>query len=817
MMNNKFGLSALLLIFCLGVKAQQQWNSSRILHEIRKLPVQTTVLYVAAHPDDENTRMISWLANELKCRTAYLSLTRGDGGQNLIGTELGVELGIIRTHELDRARKTDGGEQYFTRAYDFGFSKSPEETFRKWQRDSILSDLIYVIRSLQPDIIITRFPSSSYPTHGHHTASAILAEEAFEKAADPEAFPEQLQYGVVPWKSSRIYFNASPWWNPDLPKLAQASDSFFVVDVGGFNPLLGASYSEIAGKSRSMHKSQGFGSAEPVGPLPEYLRLTGGSFPKGKDPFGDLLSLNADKEFNKIFNKISQNFDFENPGKSLTDLVKESSSPSAVWKYKTAQLEKIIWQCSGISFKILATEKEFTQGEKITAEVKVVNRSQTPLKIREMLPGMNVVPLKGNLDTTLAYNRIFSCKQDLLLSQNWYSQAPWLSEGLGEAMFNNSWRNGGTLPGTDHQYACQVVLEIHGQPVSFWIPVEYEFVDPVKGEIRQEIMVSPKVSLNYRQNLLIFTNHEKKFVEAEFLAGEQTDSRIITSASGGFSLQGPEEQRLFLKKDSFFTLLFPVKADLDVANGFFKAELPVNHAQIRRIAYDHIGVHHHAFQPQVKLSKLLLKKSERKIAYIQGAGDEVDKYLRLADYQVETIDLSRLVPEEIKKYDVLIFGIRAYNTLEIKSHHTETILRFIENGGHVIMQYNTSRGLKNENLGPFPFKLGNERVTEEEAEMRFTDENHPLLHFPHRLNAYDFESWVQERGLYFVKEADGRYEKVFLCNDTGEKELSGALIVAKYGKGSFIYTGISFFRQLPAGVPGAYRLIGNLIEYGNTK
>ncbi|HZM00253.1 MAG TPA: PIG-L family deacetylase, partial [Planctomycetota bacterium] len=274
---------ALATALLLGARAQaqrppEQLDGAEILHGLHKLEVVGSALYIAAHPDDENTRLITWLSQGRKVRTAYLSLTRGDGGQNLIGSELGDALGVLRTQELLEARRIDGGEQFFTRAVDFGYSKSPEESFAKWGRQEVLGDIVRVIRRFRPDVIITRFAPDGSGGHGHHTASALLAHEAFDLAADPAAFPEQLAEGLRPWQAQRLFFNGSTWWRSELPELAAQDPGRWVrVDVGGFDPLLGASYTEIAGRSRSQHKSQGFGAAETRGEQLEYLRLDRGA------------------------------------------------------------------------------------------------------------------------------------------------------------------------------------------------------------------------------------------------------------------------------------------------------------------------------------------------------------------------------------------------------------------------------------------------------------------------------------------------------------------------------------------------------------
>ena len=805
------------------LSAQEQWSASRIRHEIEKLPVKGTVLYIAAHPDDENTRLISWLANEKKFRTAYLSLTRGDGGQNLIGPELGEKLGIIRTHELMAARKIDGGEQFFTRAFDFGYSKSPEETFTKWNRDSVLSDMVFVIRKLQPDLIITRFPEGGYSTHGHHTASAILASEAFEAAADPKRFPEQFACGVQPWQTKRLYWNASTWWNSDLPEIAASNDSFVSVDVGGYNALLGASYTEIAGRSRSMHKSQGFGSAQPAGEQFEYLKLIR-SMDKvtsdNKDPFAFKGNRYTDKEFLNAYDKLIQYTDKEPIKIKLTELVNlyqffEKQKNSPISAYRKDQVASLLLQVCGIKMHLNAENAEFVQGSDPKVEFSILNRSDQPITFVGLRPQEGLLSLSG-LPVGMAEltnNKPYTLSIHLELKEDYYSSLPWLENGITGAMFNNSWRDGGIYPGTDAGPKAEVVLWIGNEEFVFPLALTHMHVDPVKGEIRNAVIVRPQCEIRLSSDKQLLINTDKDSVYLELQANAPYNGPLIIQASGPYSFRKPIRGDLNLHGDSILPVMIPIEAMKANGQGKLMFRMEGTLLQTTRIEYDHIGRIQYCRKPEIMLRQFELTPSPKRIAYLQGAGDEVDHYLRQAGFEVHTLEAASLIPENLLEYQVLILGIRTYNTLDITDKQQEAILEFIRNGGLVLVQYNTSRGLKREAFGPYPFKLGRGRVTDENAPMEAVDPDNPILHFPNDLTESDFEGWVQERGLYFADTFDASYRPIFLSHDPGEDPLSGALIMASYGRGTFIYTGISFFRQLPAGVPGAYRLLGNMIDY----
>jgi LmbE family N-acetylglucosaminyl deacetylase len=331
--------------------AQTYSTSADIYLGLKKLNVLGSVLYIAAHPDDENTRLLTYFSKDRLYRTGYLSLTRGDGGQNLIGDEQGIELGLIRTQELLSARRIDGAEQFFSRAFDFGFSKTPQETFTKWDKEKILSDVVWVIRQFQPDVILTRFPTTGEGGHGHHTASAILANEAFNAAADPSRFPEQLKY-VQPWQPKRILWNGFNFGG----NANTANNDLFHFDVGGYNPVLGKSYGEISADSRSQHKSQGFGIARSRGEAMEYFKSTGGSAPVN-DLFEDVdvtwKRVKGGEKVQQLINSVLATFDFMQPQKSVPQLVEiyktlNTLTPSYWRDQKIKEVKNLIEGASGL-------------------------------------------------------------------------------------------------------------------------------------------------------------------------------------------------------------------------------------------------------------------------------------------------------------------------------------------------------------------------------------------------------------------------------------------------------------------------------------
>jgi len=819
-------LLIVIVFFTLPIAAQQvQWNSSRILLEIEKLNTTASVLYVAAHPDDENTRLITYLANEKRFRTGYLSLTRGDGGQNLIGEEQGAYLGLIRTQELLAARRMDGGEQYFTRAVDFGYSKTATETFAKWQKDSILSDIVWVIRNFRPDIIITRFPTDERAGHGHHTASAMLAEEAFAAAADPNMFPEQLKYVSV-WQAQRLFWNNSTWWDKDLPnKISSGAPELAVFDVGGYNTLVGKSYGEIAAESRTNHKSQGFGSAPTRGEQKEYLELKKGA------PFADenifygiqtgweRYRQAADMQI-EIGNMIT-NFDIGNPGKSIDGLLKVYDALSKMptdqlIEYKKQQVEKIIAACLGLWLEPVADKDMVANGDKLRIISNSLKRTDYPISL-ESITVLGTDYKSGEI-LPVGINQIDTF--DIIVPEKISSTPYWLS-GKYEGLFNVSDRKLIGKAENDPVISFIYHVKIKDKVFAYSRGVVFKETDAVKGEIYKPLAVVPKVIVSANSYNMLFPN------------GGNAQFSVDVKSNTNDTLNG--YLRLFGNKLNVTGMPYTLNNAHDLVNiklgitapveqGVKEVPLQMNNGKedallgksaqkVSIIEYDHIPRQVIVEDAIVKLITFDAAISKRRIIYIDGAGDLVDESLLGIGLNLTTVKPESVTAEMLQKFDVAIIGVRVYNTAKSMIDNQPLLMQFANNGGVVIAQYSTNWDLYVDQIGPYPFKLTRGRVTDENSPVDFLLPDHPILTTPNKISQNDFTGWIQERGIYFAGELAPEYKTPLAFTDPNEKPQTGGLIIADYGKGAFIYTGLAFFRELPAGVPGAYRLMLNMIDY----
>lgn len=809
----------ILLVFSSGVFAQ---NASEIRLKLEKLKTVGAVLYLAAHPDDENTRLLAYLANEMKVRTAYLSLTRGDGGQNLIGTEQSEKLGMIRTQELLAARLTDGAEQYFTRAFDFGFSKGPDETLSIWNKDSVLADMVWVIRNFQPDIIITRFPTDGSGGHGHHTSSAILAEIAMDEAADPTKYPEQLKY-VKPWKVKRIVWNG---FNFGGRPQSDGKD-FTKLDVGSFNPLLGKSYGEIASTSRSQHKSQGFGVPMQRGTTIETFKFVKGDSVKQNIFDGIDFTWNRFEDAKKIDKKIDEiikKYDATNPSASIPALIELEKQLKLLkndyWrKQKSEEIQSLIMACAGLYVEANAGTyiTSINQNFKITFQA--INRSSASIKLSR-IEIADVFDTVSNTD--LLNNKLFSYSTNIRLPSSFnYSNPYWLKTSPSKGIFHV---NDQLLIGkafNDFEVPVKFRFQIYGMEYTIIRNVVYKWTDPVKGELYRNLEVVPAVDLSFDIKNLIFTN--------------STSTRKVTvnlhtnepSVKGDLRLQLPSGW-------SCNPQVIPFQASTVNANLKFEFEIStttsspntgkiipiaiINNknysSSIERIQYDHIPT-----QIQVREESLLVEKIDviakgKKAGYIPGAGDEIPEALKNLGFEVVELTDDVLASRSLDDLDVIVAGIRLYNTNDKMQLYYDKLMNYVKSGGNYVVQYNTSNFISSvsSKIGPYPFQISRDRVTDENAMITFIDVNNSILNYPNKITQNDFDNWVQERGLYFVNNVDANYTKIFTCADPNEKQNEGMLITCKYGKGVFTYTGAAFFRQLPAGVPGAYRLFANIVS-----
>lgn len=810
-----------LLLITTASFAQKQLNASEIKLALNKLNTLGSVLYIAAHPDDENTRLIAYMANERMVRTGYLSLTRGDGGQNLIGTEKGPLMGVVRTQELLEARKIDGGEQMFTRAVDFGYSKTAEETFIKWDKQAVLADVVWAIRKFKPDVIITRFPPTSDAGHGHHTASAILAEEAFDLAGDPKAFPEQLKYTTV-WQPKRLFLNASTWWDKELPQKAKVKTTpaiYTTIDIGTYNTLLGKSYGEIAAESRTMHKSQGFGSAKQRGTKLEYLKLIKGA-PFKSDVLDDVnLSWKSEENgeaIEKLLSKAITDFNAENPELIVPTLLEAYQLINKLpktnrWRNtKSMEVEKIISACAGLFVEVTANDFSTSDGNQIELNTTLLNRSNLDVEIVKINYAKVDTTLNSNLSNNipLSFNSIIECPNSL---NNKSTNPYWLNkpfEGLYDVPNQELIGN----PQNSASFPVYFNLKINGIPFPVVREITYKWTDRVKGEIYRPFFYAPKITANIADPVYVFSTSEAKEIRVT-VKGHQAN------INGNITLKLPEGWKSapttinynFKNKNEEQVLVFSVTPSQNESTGTIEID---GEKSLISIEYDHIQIQTLLPEATAKVVRLNVAIKGKTIGYIKGAGDEVPTALEQLGYKVVMLDENSLKNDELTQYDAIVAGIRTYNTNNYMTNIYDRLMQYVENGGNYIVQYNTNRGLEDEKIGPFPFKLSRDRVTEEDATVTFLAPNNALLNTPNKITQADFENWVQERGLYFPNEWDGKYTPILGWNDTNEDMKSGALLVANHGKGSFIYTGISFFRELPAGVPGAFKLFANIISYG---
>jgi LmbE family N-acetylglucosaminyl deacetylase len=797
------------------------YTSAEIYHQIQKLNFLGSVLYVAAHPDDENTHLISYLANEVHARTAYISLTRGDGGQNLIGPELRELLGVIRTQELLQARKIDGGIQYFSRANDFGYSKHPDETFEIWDKEEVMKDLVYVIRKFQPDVIINRFDHRTPgTTHGHHTGSAILSVEAFDLAKDKTKYPEQLT-NLSPWSPKRLFWNQSWFFYGSQEAFDKADKSkLFALDIGSYYQTLGVSNAEIAAKSRSQHSSQGFGASPTRGVSMEYLEILKGDQPK-EDLFEGIDTtwnrVKGGKEIGEILTKVQVQFDFKDPSKSVPELVKAYQLIQKLednhWReIKSEEIKEIIYQSAGLFLEGVAKTPFVTVGEKIDLKIEAINRSQIQMVLNSIQ--------SEKLEKELKFNQAFRMDKVWNSNSKMKPTTPYYLEEKGSlGMYKVADKTLIGLPEAPSQIVLDFEVSIAGQKFQFQKPIVYKYNDPEKGETYKPFVVVPKASVSMDEKVLVFSEGKSKKVSVKVKAfTHNLSGELRLNVPSDWKIQ-PEKQNVSLAKSgetqTYWFEVFPPKnqseteliPELKVGNEIFDKELI-------EINYAHIPEQKVLLSGGSKMVHIDIQKKGEKIGYIMGAGDSVPESLKQIGYEVEIISPSAITAENLKKYDAVVVGIRAFNIINELTYKNQILFDYVKVGGNMVVQYNTSRDVLTQDVAPYDLELSRDRVTEENSPVKFLDPNHSVLNYPNKITQKDFEGWVQERGLYFPGKWSKEFDPILAMYDKGEKSMKGSLLVAKYGKGYYVYTGLSFFRELPEGVSGAYRLMANLLSLG---
>lgn len=811
-------------------QAPEKWTTSDIQHALKKLNVVGTALLVAAHPDDENQRVISYFANEKGLRTAYLSLTRGDGGQNLIGPEIRELLGVLRTNELVQARSVDGGEQLFSRANDFGYSKNPAETFATWNKEEVLGDVVWAMRKFRPDIVINRFNhDTKRKTHGHHTGSAILSVEAFDLVNDKTAYPEQLKH-VEPWQPHRIFFNTSWWFYGSREKFAEADKTNLVsFDAGVYYPLIGKSNTEIASEARSMHKCQGFGSTGDRGSMAEYLEYIKGEKPADNDPLSGINTswsrLKGGQAIGKILASVRDNFDANNPSTSVPKLLEAlkliQNLEDDYWKeVKTKDIKEVIKACLGMYLEAVASDYSATRGQEIELSMEAINRSDAPVTLKSVqyLP-MN---LDSSLNTKLEKNQSVEFTKTLKIPANMPSTSPyWLNKEASLGMYSVPDQTLRGLPNTPRQFRVRYVLDIAGTAVEYETEVVFKKNDPVKGETYRPFEVIPPVSVAIAEKVFLYPNDEAQMVKVVVKAGKENAAGVITLEvpegwktrieAFKYDLQQKGEEKTFE-----FELIPPKNQSVGEITAIAKVSGTMEPFSDEMIVmeYDHIPTQTILMPATSKVVRVDLKKKGEKIGYIMGAGDAIPESLEQIGYEVTLLEEKDIEAEKMAQFDAVIVGIRAFNTVDALKFKNKELMQYVKDGGTVMVQYNTSHRLVTQDIAPYPLKLSRDRVAVEESEVRFLKPEHPVLNTPNKITSADFDGWVQERGLYFPTEWDDNFEAILSSNDPNEEPLDGGLLVAKYGEGYYVYSGYSWFRELPAGVPGAYRLFANLISIG---
>lgn len=793
-------------------------GSAEIFLRLKKLNVLGTVLYVAAHPDDENSRLVAYMAKERLFRTGYLSMTRGDGGQNLIGDEQGVELGLIRTQEMLAARRIDGAEQFFTRAFDFGFTKTTAEALRTWNEQKILSDVVWVIRKFQPDVLITRFPEDGRAGHGHHSASAVLAHEAFKAAADPDRFPEQFKYGVKPWQAKRILWNTFNFGSTNT-----TSEDQLKIDVGLYNPVLGKSYGEIAAESRTQHKSQGAALTPARGQSMEYFTLVEGAAAHN-DPMDDVpltwSRVEGGEKVQKLVDEVIKNYSLADPAASVPGLIKVYKAISELkegyWKtQKSKETLRLIEACSGLWLEASTRSGYTVQGDVLPVSFVINNRLNVHASLAEIkVDGFDTLykqELTPNKNYVLQKNINVPVKQPV-------TQPYWLAEEMSPGSYNVSDQqligNAQSRPAFEATFH----LVIDGEDVSFTRPVQYKFTDPVKGELYQPVTVLPPVTARFDPDLVVFTDGEEK----DFLV--ETKTRDARGGKPQVTLTRATNIAVREKAAAGSDLVFSARP-VDHHAGIAWSSLLFRHddeedtaRQLRTISYDHIPRIDYFTPSREKFVSTDIKILGKRIGYIEGAGDKVPQALEQMGYEVVMLREKDITSGTLRQLDAVITGVRAYDVHPWLAGKYDLLMEYVNQGGNLIVQYNRNNiGNSGVKIGPFPFAISSNRVTDETAQVNFLLPDHPVLNYPNKITDKDFEGWIQERGIYFINQLDPKYEAILSMHDPGEGAQNGSLVTASYGKGKFVYTGLVFFRELPAGVPGAYRLLANIIALNQKK
>ncbi|HEX4418728.1 MAG TPA: PIG-L family deacetylase [Kofleriaceae bacterium] len=801
--------------------ADTELPAGALAHALDRVAATGRVLYIAAHPDDENTRLLAYLSNIRHLDVAYLAMTRGGGGQNLIGGEQGALLDVIRTEELLAARGIDGAHQFFTRMRDFGYSKRADETLATWGHDEALADVVWVIRTFQPDVIITRF-NEQPPNHGHHTASAILAREAFAAAADPKRFPEQLVDGVVVWQAERLVQNIPNWNNAPAPPSAVA------LDIGAYDPRLGLEIGELAARSRSQHKSQGFGVAAERGPVTErFLPLAGHA------PAHDLfegIELTWQRYgapaagLSRALADAQRTLDRDHPERAVPALVRAAAELDRLAmspahkddpRLRDAHraLGEVLIGAAGVYARATAAQPVVAPGGTVEVGVELVARGVPVTVQRVELPGAAVIA--PNKSIAVGHKELLKLSATVP-AQAQPSTAYWLSQPPAPGHYTVDDPRQIGSPRQPPALAAAVDLAIAGRTVRAMLPVIHAWTDPVRGERTRPFVIVPPATVTPLRDAVMAPGRPGPLA-LRIRAGRDALTAVVElELPRGWTAKPATQDVALAKLGDETTLQFEVSPEPGAAAGEARPIVRVAGTawSLREdtIDYGHIPMQVVLRPAAVRLVPLQIKIPTGRIGYVRGSGDSIPADLTHVGFTVDELDDEALRAGDLGRYATIILGIRAYNTRAALRATHPRLMAYVERGGTLIVQYNTL-GVEGP-IGPYPLELGRDRITDETAAPTFLDPKDPLLTTPNKIGLADFDGWVQERGIYFASKWDPRYHPVLRFSDPGEGPLDGAVVVARHGKGRYIYTGLVMFRELPAGVPGAYRLFANMIAAG---
>ncbi|MGI8470349.1 MAG: PIG-L family deacetylase [Pyrinomonadaceae bacterium] len=852
------------------VRPIYDYGASGLGQLLKKLGATKSVMMVGAHPDDEDSALLAYLARGENARTAYLSLTRGDGGQNIIGSELFESLGIIRTEELLQARKLDGAEQFFTRAFDFGFTKTLAETKQKWDEKIILCDAVRAIRIFRPLVVISRFSGTPADGHGQHQFAGYISPLAVKAASDAN----QCVGDGFPWQVLKFYVEQG-FRSTEQPTLK--------INTGAYDFLLGRSYFEIAAEGRSLHRTQEQGSLELKGEHFSGLNLVESKATKIADEksvfdgidtsitsIPKLLGLPEDfskEEFNNAQESVKialKEYEPNNPQGILSNLVKGSWNLWMIMitkcyphfedaekgqNYKDAffllltirlEFQKAIRLASGIQIDALADRETAAPNESFQTAVKIFFPDNPNIKVKEIAlkspdgwTVSKIAPPQENSQNFFGRETpngaaFFSVK---IPPEAKPTEPYWLENPRKGDLFDWQNDNNRNLPFQPPLVSAQVKIEINGTEIILNQPVEYRFADPIRGEVRRELNVVPKISLNLDQNLILVSGAEKSRDRDLILTVMNNSSSSVSgtakldlpngwqsvSAAPNFSLENKGE-----KTSVKFVLTIP--RNYKIGSYEIGAKVATNGETFTQtmntIAYPHIQTHRFYTDAKVKIDVLDLKVAPVKVGYIMGSGDSIPEAVRQMGLSVDLLGEKDLSGGDLSKYDVIVVGIRAYQVRDDLISNNQKVLDYVKNGGTLIVQYQRPDYVAR-NLQPFPASMTDTQKTTAGTTARVVDENakvtileplNPIFNFPNKITDADFEGWVQERNLYNFVTFDKRYTPLLESHDAGEQENKGGMVYAKLGKGNYIYTSYSFFRQLPAGNAGAFRLFANLLS-----